>query len=126
MITGWTDSDDFPTVNAFQSSKAGSVSSDAFVSKINSSGNQILFSTYLGGSFDESFAGADLFSEVPYGGVAVDPGGNIYVTGVTHSDDFPTKNAFRSAKLGTVSTYDIFLSKFDPNGELDPKQVHQY
>lgn len=117
MITGWTDSDDFPTVNAFQSSKAGPASANAFVAKLNSAGNQILFSTYLGGSFDERL-GFNLFSEDPYGGVAVDPGGNIYVTGVTRSDDFPTKNAFQSAKLGTVSTYDIFLSKFDPNGGL--------
>ena len=48
VITGWTDSDDFPTVNAFQSSKAGPASANAFVAKLNSAGNQIPLLDVLG------------------------------------------------------------------------------
>ena len=44
-VTGYTFSEDFPLVDPFQSSPAV-----AFVSKLNSSGTALVYSTYLGGT----------------------------------------------------------------------------
>src|SRR5205807_4137440 len=67
----------FPLAGPTQSSPGGGY--DAFVSEINSTGTQLIFSTYLGGSGNEDVGGI-------YGGIAVDSAGaNIYVTGSTAS-----------------------------------------
>lgn len=81
---------------------AGARQSDAFVTKLNSSGG-ILFSTYLGGSGSDS--GND---------IAVDSSGNVYVTGTAPylSVDFPLKNALRHENENT----EAFLTKFNPAG----------
>jgi hypothetical protein len=84
-VTGQTASP-FPTVNPTQSAPGGN--NDAFVSEISSTGAQLVFSTYLGGSGNEDNGG-------DYGAIAVDgPGANIYVTGNTASTDFPTQSPF--------------------------------
>ncbi len=92
-ITGWTDSTDFPGPGAtYASMRTGSAQptkgtgEDAFVFKLNIGGGGILdgvYSTYLGAS------GADRASAI-----AVDGGGNAYVTGHTASTDFPLKSPF--------------------------------
>jgi len=68
----------FPiTPGAFQTTPAGG--SDAYVTKLNSNGTALVYSTFLGGSsFETGFA------------IAVDDFGNAYVTGNTGSKDFPT------------------------------------
>jgi len=76
-ITGETTSANFPTAHAIQSSKGG-FSSDAFVTKLNSLGSGLVYSTYLGG--DDVDVGRS---------IAVDSSGNAYVTGTTGSFDFP-------------------------------------
>ena len=79
-VTGLTNSTDFPTVNAIQATCACSMSnSDAFVAMLNPAGSALVYSTYLGGSQNDSGTG-----------IAVDPSGNAYVTGLTTSTDFPT------------------------------------
>lgn len=82
-LTGSTRSTNFPTVNPLQPNNAATSTGDVFVTKINAAGNQILYSTYLGGSV----------GEIGYG-IDVDAGGNIYVTGVTGgtsgANNFPT------------------------------------
>ena len=89
-VTGSTDSSDFPTTaGALQTTYGGG--NDAFVSKLNSSGSALVYSTYLGGSnFD-------------YGsGIALDAAGNAYVTGVTQSSNFPTTaGAFQTTLRGS-------------------------
>jgi hypothetical protein len=86
-VTGGTRSQDFPvTAGAFQTAnRAG----DAFVAKLNPSGNGLIYSTYLGGS--------TLHSAFPFStsgqAIAVDSAGNAYVTGYTHSQFFPTRRA---------------------------------
>jgi len=52
---------------------------DAFVTKVNAAGNALIYSTFLGGSL------VDVGN-----GIAVDAGGNAYVTGSTNSNNFPT------------------------------------
>jgi hypothetical protein len=76
-VTGRVVSTDFPTHNPIQSQNAGGAS-DGFVVGLNSSGAELLFSTYLGGS-DEDYAN----------GVAVHPAGNLYLTDHTLSTNFP-------------------------------------
>ena len=101
FVTGYTFSTDFPTVNAYQGTYAGGENDgDAFVTKFNSAGNTLSYSTYLGGS------------KMDYGkSIAVDTSGNAYVTGETYSDDFPTKDAYQDVHGGGPS--DVFISKFN-------------
>jgi hypothetical protein len=86
-VTGQAFSFDFPTLNALQSTNAGSAfdPSNVFITKINASGSSLVYSTYLGGN------GRDAGS-----GIAIDPSGNVYVTGRANSFDFPTVNALQA------------------------------
>ena len=77
---------------------------DAFVSTLNSSGSDLLFSTYLGGSGDEVG-----------NGIAVDGSGNIYVTGNTKSTNFLTLNALQPAPLSATDfAGNGFVVKLNP------------
>jgi hypothetical protein len=107
-VAGVTSSTDFPTVNPFQATnKTGTPSSasvTAFVSKLNSAGLALIYSTYLGGSTQDSASG-----------IAVDASGSAYVTGSTLSSDFPTFHAFQ-ATCNNCSFGDAFVTKFNPSG----------
>jgi hypothetical protein len=102
-ITGYTiSSPSFPTIpGAYDTSYNGDT--DVFVSKLNSSGSALLYSTFLGGSAgDEGWC------------IAVDKAGNAYITGLTGSNNFPkTTGAFDTAYSGGV---DAFVSKLNPTG----------
>src|SRR4051794_17608053 len=74
---------------------------DAFVAKLNSDA-QITWATYLGGSLQDQ-ANA----------IAVDASGNIYVTGVTQSPDFPNTSAFQTTFGGYA---DAFVTKISADG----------
>ncbi|HET6979493.1 MAG TPA: SBBP repeat-containing protein [Pyrinomonadaceae bacterium] len=76
-ITGVTSSTNFPTANPIQANNAGS--GEVFVTKLNSSGSALVYSTYLGGSASDTGRG-----------IAVDASGNAYLTGFTSSLDFPS------------------------------------
>ena len=92
-VTGQTKSMDFPTTpGAFQSFLAGT--SDAFVAKLRPDGSGLVYSTYLGGTGDESG-----------NGIAVDAAGKAYVAGETTSTaDFPTTNdAFQRTLAGLLN-----------------------
>ncbi len=100
-VTGLTASTNFPLQNAFQSAYGGNA--DAFVAKLNpslSGAASLVYSSYLGGS-DTEFG---------YG-IAVDSSGNAYVTGMTRSTDFPTKNPFRGQKQGGNGAWDAYVTK---------------
>ncbi len=100
-ISGQTLSNNFPVSNAIQITRGGLT--DAFVVKLNPSGTTKLFSTYLGGSSsDRGF------------GIAVDAGGNAYVTGRTFSDNFPVTNGALQTSLPGVSS--AFISKLNSDG----------
>ncbi len=108
---GTTSSSNFPTKNPFQSACAScSVGpSDAFVSKIDTAGSALVYSTFLGGS------GAELgFS------VAVDSVGNAFVSGQTASTDFPVANypnyAFQTCSSCSSGGTDGFVTEFDVAG----------
>jgi CubicO group peptidase (beta-lactamase class C family) len=104
-VVGGTGSTNFPTHNAFQAIKpSGAGGEEAFVSKVNASGTALVYSTYLGGT------GID-WAE----GVAVDSGGNAYVTGGTQSTNFPTHTPIQ-ANNGGGGAHDVFLTKFNSGG----------
>ncbi len=119
IVTGETRSGDdpntpqyegFPIKNAYQSTLKGDPirsPSDAFVTKFTPNGSALVFSTYLGGT--------DLVSELGTG-VAVDPAGNVYVTGYTDSKDFPRLNPYQGKNNSSFVT--AFVSKFSPAGAL--------
>lgn len=99
-VTGFTDSLNFPTKNAFQASLGGGLV-DAFVTKLNPAGSALLYSTYLGGSSNEQGTS-----------IAVDSSGNAYVTGNTGSINFPTTvGAFQTNVSGVG---DAFVAKINP------------
>jgi hypothetical protein len=101
-VTGQTASSNLPTVNPTQSALGGA--NDAFVSELSSSGSQLVFSTYLGGSQDEDDGG-------DYGAIAVDSTNNIYVTGNTASSNFPTQSPFTGGGTYGGNT-DAFVVKY--------------
>ena len=104
-VTGYTLSSNFPTLNPYQSAnQGGSWGYDAFVTKLNSSGNSLIYSTYLGGESDD------------YGnGITVDDSGDAYMTGATSSSDFPTLNPLQAYQGGYWGC-NAFVSKLGSNG----------
>lgn len=79
-VAGVTTSTNFPTAQPVQAQSGGQ--DDGFVARLSPAGNQLLFSTYLGGFSLESPFGISL-------GVAVDPRGQIYTGLSTASPNFP-------------------------------------
>jgi hypothetical protein len=110
-VAGYTASGDFPAAPTPLATTfgAGPQSRGAFVAKIDSTGSNLLYSTYLSGSADEEATG-----------LAIDKSGNVYVAGNTHSTDFPTRNALQprcatANPSGTCSS--AFLTKISPTGD---------
>ena len=103
-LTGGTDSTDFPTSPAaFQTVKGAGEREDAFVTKLNADGSDVVYSTYLGGGDAEG--GSD---------IAIDTVGNAHITGITFSLDFPTTpGAIQTSKGGKS---DVFVTKLNPDG----------
>jgi len=100
-VTGPTRSVNFPIQNPIQGKIAGG--SDAYITKINTSGNAFAYSTYLGGSESDWIEN-----------IAVDSEGAIYVTGDTNSRNFPTQNPIQQSYGG--GEYDILISKINASG----------
>lgn len=104
-ITGSTVTDPvmrgvFPVVDPFQGEAAGDL--DAFVMKLDPTGQTILYSTFLGGS------------DMDVGtGIAVDDAGRIVVVGTTRSTDFPTEAPLQESLAGEG---DAFVTVFEPDG----------
>jgi len=102
ILTGITNSTDFPVVNAVQGALAGPA--DAFVSEFGPVG-ELIWSTYLGGAGESTSAMA----------IACDGQGNVVVAGYTDSSSFPVLNAFDSTYGGGG---DGFVTKFTPTGQM--------
>jgi hypothetical protein len=99
-VTGNAGSFDFPMKGAIQEKWGGS--GDAFLTKLNPTGSALVYSTYLGGNAID-YATA----------IALDPSGNASIVGVTFSTNFPTVNAFQSAK---GAQQDAFVAKINAGG----------
>jgi hypothetical protein len=101
-VTGYTSSNNFPTVNAYQGANQGDF--DAYVTKFSSTGSSLVYSTYLGGS-----------SADDGNSIAVDLSGSAYVTGRTRSADFPIVDAYQGMLMG--SGPDAFVTKLSSSGQ---------
>jgi len=99
-LSGGTSSNNFPiTSNRIQSFRGGV---DAFVSRLSADGSVLEYSTYVGGSaWEEGVA------------IAINDAGDIYLTGYTHSLNFPSVNAFRPKTVDGGSA-DAYIVKFTP------------
>ncbi len=95
IVTGHTLSEDFPIREGISATLRGG--SDLFVSKIRADGKKLLYSSFMGGNSDESFAK-----------IAVDQAGNTFITGLSFSDDFTVSNRLQ-AKTGMTGA--AFISK---------------
>ena len=123
-VTGYTDSTDFPAtgipglpsstnISGTLNPKLGAYPVDAFVAELNSSGSNLVYSAYLGGS------GMDGGN-----GIAVDSSNNVYVTGFTYSANFPTTTNALQKHLACPSppppynTFNAnsFIAKIGPGG----------
>lgn len=106
-VAGQTVSLDFPiSANALQKSYTGggnfNGAGDGFVAKLSPDGSSLLYSTYLGGNYDDWVEG-----------IAVDGNGYAYVSGATFSTNFPVKNAYQSTLGGGQ---DAFVAELAPDG----------
>lgn len=103
ILTGYTYSTDFPTTPAAYDTTYNGGTTDAFVAKFSSSGEELLVSTYLGGALRDS--GFDL---------RLDSLGNIILRGDTSSPDFPaTPGAYDETYNGGF--YDVFVAQLSSN-----------
>lgn len=109
-ITGFTESIDLATANAYQVTRAGP--SDAFITKISADGKNIIYCTYLGGSIS-NINYTDRSNDEGWG-IAIDSLGSAYITGFTGCTDFPIRNAVQSTFAGGYC--DIFVTKLSPEG----------
>jgi len=100
-LAGSTQSTNFPLQNGLYSYSGGW---DVFVTRLNRAGTALTFSTYLGGSGDDTGPS-----------IAVDTVGAAYVVGSTTSTDFPTLNALQPSSGGQS---DAFVVRIDPSGLL--------
>jgi hypothetical protein len=108
-VAGITNSSDVPlTASPLQTANGGGA--DLFLAVINpklSPGSQVIYTTYIGGSSDETF-----------GGMAVGPNGDVYLTGSTGSSNFPMQNAAQTALAGSSASIDAFVMWLSPSQTL--------
>ncbi len=98
-VAGYTTIKTLPASTGYQRSLLGA--QDAWVAKIDPTGKQVLWATYLGARNATSDAT----------GIAVDSSGNVYVSGTTNSTSFPhTSGAYKATFSGTTSAYVTKLS----------------
>jgi len=129
FVAGETTSPDFPTTPGAFDTTCGADGScdtgsplvggmwDAYVTKLNATGSDLLYSTYFGGTrhnvstpLGVAITGSDLALSI-----AIDSAGDAYVAGMTDSIDFPvTATAFQKAPGGGT---DGFVTKLNPTGK---------
>ena len=101
-VTGTTYSADFPINSSFQPVLRGS--GEAYVTKLNAAGNSALFSTFLGGTLDDT---GDA--------IRLDSLGRVWIAGETSSPDFPVVTAVQSALGGGLA--DGFVTCLEASGQ---------
>ena len=101
-VTGTAQSSNFPTTTgAIKRTLQGL--SDSFVTKLNTTGTALVYSTLLGGTSDERGSG-----------IAVNSSGIAYATGVTYSSDFPVNsNGFQQVYGGNE---DVYVTQLNASG----------
>jgi uncharacterized protein (TIGR03437 family) len=129
-VGGDTISTNFPVLHAYQSTYKGGGGSpafccgdpepfinfgDGFITKLNPAGTGLVYSTYFGGSLDDTVSS-----------LAIDSSGDVYFGGSTLSTDFPILNAYQSQFGGAagpntqpvITMGDGYVAKLSPTGSL--------
>jgi hypothetical protein len=116
-ITGNTNSTDFPTTkNAYLKSKQSSIS-DIIISKLNQTGDSLVYSTYFGG-VNDSYKGRIFNGEQDGYSIATDPSKNVYFTGSSSCFDYPTtQGAYNTIKNCNTGWFDIIITKLNSSGD---------
>ena len=91
-VTGTTDGNDFPTVNAYQSSLDGGQS--AYIAELNPSGTALVNSTYFGANTNGS-------------SLAIDSSGNVYIAGQTPPGGIPTVDPASTSGNNFVAEFNL-------------------
>src|SRR5579862_2239487 len=102
-IVGASDSPTFPVTPAgtYAVSVDGGSNSDVIIAKLNAAGNQMVFTTHIGGG--ETNTGV---------AIALDNSGNVYVTGLTSSTDFPHTTDLTTHNI--LTNENCFVTKLNP------------
>jgi uncharacterized protein (TIGR03437 family) len=114
-VAGITEASDFPLMNPFQTSSGTGTTCVTvegnqagcflgFVTKFSSNGNEIVYSSFLGGTAGSNYPSA----------IAVDSTGSAWITGVTQSEGFPV--AGNSIQRVLSSGQNGFVTKVIPDG----------
>jgi hypothetical protein len=100
-VVGYIQSTDMPSTAGYQRTLAGTI--DAFVMKIDPSGKNLVYSTYLGARRATTFGK----------NIAIDPAGNAYITGKTDSASFPVTAGTYQSVFATGAS---FVTKLNSSG----------
>lgn len=102
-VTGVSFGDDFPTTpDAYDSTYNGVSGGDIYIARFNPLGNDLIYSTYVGGTNWEEG-----------NNILLNPSINVTVTGFTYSNDFPmTTNSYDNSHNGWV---DVVAFKLNLN-----------
>jgi len=103
-VTGETASTNFP---GFSSTNKLVGSTDVFVTKIAADGSSLVYSTYVGGTLNQSG-----------NGIAVDSSGDAYVAGFTASTNFPITTGAFQTKLGSGAVGNVCVFELGSSGAL--------
>jgi uncharacterized repeat protein (TIGR01451 family) len=105
FLAGYSFSPDFPTSDDAHDSSCGtdglcnSAGGDVFFTVLNETGETLAYSTFLGGSS----------TDFGYG-IAMDAPGDVYLTGITYSRDFPTTTGAYDRTCGTDGQCNGFVT----------------
>src|SRR5713101_6261193 len=103
-VAGDTASLDFPTQDGLQLVAGGL---DIFIARLNRAGDTLQYSTYLGGSGDDTDPA-----------IAIGPDGGAYVVGSTTSSNFPTFSSSGPLQSSPGGGRDAFVVRLDSTGAL--------
>ena len=105
-VIGYTQSSDFPTTTGAYDTSSNNY--DMFISKLSGDLTSLYASTYLGPFGSAGYTGTSM-------AMAIDSVGNIYVTGITTSSDFPTTVDAYDTSANDTNYGDGFVSKLNNN-----------
>ncbi|MHA2424053.1 MAG: hypothetical protein ACXAEF_04650, partial [Candidatus Thorarchaeota archaeon] len=113
-VVGGTKSRDFPIVQSL--SEYSGEYNDGFIVQLNADGDEILYSSYVGGD--------DPFGDTCYD-VVVDNQGLVYIFGTTSSDDFPLLNPIDDVLVSQREVYILKMSLTDEDPDGDGLSVYE-
>ncbi|MFX0065643.1 MAG: SBBP repeat-containing protein [Candidatus Hermodarchaeota archaeon] len=96
---------DFPTTSGANDTTYNGGFTDIFVCKLSADGSNLLYSTFIGGSYSDSVHS-----------LALDSSNNVYLTGWTDSSDFPITPDAYDTTYNDNSYSDVFFCKLSPDG----------